>query len=278
MDWRRTGAALALVLVLAGCAQSGVPVDAELTVTPAPVPTDATPTPAYRLAPGLAESGVNGPLTLVSAHAEQLRSTVYSVRIEERVERPDGSVVWRVLEGTFTDRTTYSMRVQAGVGNDTMLANWFYADGERLYERLVIDNETRYYLPRSMLSPGASYPQDPLGEPTQREQLYVALSGARPSFNGTVTVDSDEAYRIAESSRINEDFLAAYEYVSDLAGYEFDAVVTPDGLVREYRISYVATSRGERRRVVRTARWTEIGTARVTAPDWYATARNRTGG
>lgn len=278
MDRYRAAVGLAALLVLAGCAGSGVRADADVTVTPAPVPTDGLPTPAFRLAPGLAETGVVGPLTLASAHTERLRSTSFHVRIEERIERPGNTAAWRVLEGTFADRTSYSMRVREGVGNDTVLASWFYADGERLYERLVIDNETRFYVPRARLSAGAAYPQDPLGQPTQDEALYVALSGARPTYDGTTTVDGVEHYRITESSRVNHDFLAAWEYVADLASYEFDALVTPDGLVREYRISYVATVRDERRRVVRTARWTGVGTARVTTPDWYEAARNRTGG
>lgn len=277
MDRRRVALGVALLFALAGCTGSGVPADTELTVTPAPVPTDASPAPDYRLAPGLAEEGVVAPLTLASAHAERLRSTVYRVRIAERVERSNGPVRWRVLEGTFANRTSYSMRVREGVGNRTILASWFYADGERLYERLTIENETRYYVPRSGLSAGADYPQDRLGQPAQREPLYVALSGARPTSNGTVSIDGTEHYRLSESSRVNDDFLAAYEYVSALTNYEFDAVVSPTGLVRAYRISYEATVRGERRRVVRTARWTDIGTARVTPPAWYATARNRTG-
>lgn len=272
----RAALGLAVLIALVGCASSGVQADGPVTVTPAPVPTDGVPTPAFRLAPGLAERGVIGPLTLASAHAERLRSTAYHVRIEERVQHPDGRVSWRVLSGTFANRTSYSMRVREGVGNETVIASWFYADGDRLYERLIIDNVTRYYQPRSKLSAGSHYPQDPLGHPIQRDQLYVALSGANPSYVGTERVEGVELYRIAESDRVNDDFLAAWEYVAALTEYEFEALVTGDGLVREYRISYVATVRGEPRRVVRTTRWTNVGNATVTPPDWYGIARERT--
>lgn len=273
----RSAYGVAVLLVLAGCTGGGVNPDGELTVTPVPVPTDRTPTPAYRLAPGLSEAGVIGPLSLASAHAESLRASVYHVRIEERVRHPDGRVHWRVLEGTFANQTSYSMRISRGVDNRTDLAGWFYADGETLYERLVTADDVRYYVPREVLAAGSSYPQDPLDHPSQRNVLYVALSGARPTYVGSETIDGETYYRIAESSRVNDDFLAAWAYVEAISDYEVEALVSDDGFVRSYRIEYVATVRGERRRVVRMARWTRLGNATVPVPEWYETAKERTG-
>lgn len=274
----RAAFALAVFLVLAGCAGSGVQPPGDLTVTPAPVPTDGTPTPAYRLAPGLSEMGVVAPVVLSSAHAERLRSTVYHVRIEDRVERSDGTVTRRVLEGTFADRTVYHFRVsEGGAGTETAHARAFYADGEKLYERLVIDGEVRYYVPRERLFERAPLPPNPLGHPTQREELYVALVGSHPAYAGTRTVDGETFHRLTAAEPTDHDFLAAMEYVDSFSSYEFEALVSDTGLVRAYRVEYVATVDGERRRVVRTARWSGVGNATVPVPDWYETARARTG-
>lgn len=264
-----------IVLVLAGCtATGGQP--AEVTVTPAPVPTDPPPTPAYRLAPGLSEAGVVGPLTLVAAHARLLRSSTYHVRIAERRERLDGTRIRsRSFEGTFANRTSYRLRIVEGRDNETVLARELYADGDALYERLEADGTVRYYVPRDYLSLQAPYPLDPLGDPTQNEELYVVLTGAEPAYVGSTRVGEETRYRLAATRAAKPSFLAAWDYVDRVSDYELEATVTDRGLVRAYRVTYVATGAGERWRVVRTARWTDVGNATVTAPDWYATARAR---
>ena len=65
-------------------------------------------------------------------------------------------------------------------------------------------------------------------------------------------------------------------FVDEVVDYEFQASVAADGLVTSYHIEYAAVVDGERRRVVRTACWTAVGTANVPVPAWYETARNRT--
>jgi hypothetical protein len=273
---RRRSFALVVMLVFAGCAGGGGPAADPVTVTPAPVPTEATPTPAYRLAPGLAESGVVSPLALADAHADVLRGTVYRVRIEERVDPATGPSRRRMLRGTFANRTVYRFRIKQERGNDTRLVSAFYADGDDLYERQVTDGEPRYYRPRTGLRAEAPYPQDPLGSPLQRQQLYVALEGTRPAFNTTETAGGERRYVLRASSARDRRFLAAMAYVDRISAYQFRAVVTAQGLVTAYRIAYVATVDGEPRRVVRMVRWTAVGNATVTAPAWYSTARNRT--
>lgn len=273
----RIALGLAVLLLLGGCAGSGVQPGGDLTVTPAPVPPVGTSTPAYRLAPGLTEAGVVGPLSLTTAHADLLRATTYHVRLEERVEGPDGSVDRRVLEGTFANRTSYHLQVREGPANATTLVRALYADGERLYERLVINGEVRYYVPRETLYPLAPYPKHPLGSPTQREELYVALVGSQPAYNGTHTARGERHHLIVATAPTEHGFLAAWEYVDGFASYRFEALVTDRGLVRAYRLAYVATVDGERRRVVRTARWSRVGSAPVPVPAWYETAKNRTG-
>lgn len=276
MTDRRRSFALAVMLVFAGCAGSGGPGADPVTVTPAPVPTDTTPTPAYRLAPGLAESGVVSPLALADAHADILRETVYRVRIEERVDPATGPSRRRMLQGTFANRTVYRFRIVQERGNDTQLASAFYADGDDLYERQVTDGESRYYRPRTRLRAEAPYPQDPLGSPLQRQQLYVALEGTQPFIDTTETAGGEQHYLLRASEARDRRFLAAMAYVDRISEYQFRAVVTAQGLVTAYRISYVATVDGERRRVVRTAQWSAVGNTTVTAPAWYDTARNRT--
>ena len=277
MPHPRAALGLAALLVLAGCAGSGGAVPAPVSVTPAPVPTDPSPTPAFRIAPGLSERGVVGPLTLATAHAERLRSSVYRVWIAERVVRGDGSVRWRAFEGTFANRTSYAFTVREGAGNRTVIVSSYYADGDRLYQRLVTDAGTNYYVPRSGLGTSPDFPEDPIGSPTQFDELYVALSGTRPAYVGAVERNGTPYHRIASAGAVNEDFLAAWEYVDSVEGYRFEALVAADGVVREYRIEYTATVGERRRQVTRTAQWKAVGEASVAPPDWYARARVEAG-
>lgn len=272
----RTALGLAVLVVVAGCTGSGAGTAPPVSVTPAPVPSDGTPTPAYRLAPGLSADGVVGPLALASAHDELLRSSDFHVRITERVEPSDGPTRRRVLEGTYVNRTSYRLRVWETVGNRTVLTRSLYADGTALYERHVTANAVRYYLTNERLDDTSPYPPDRLGGRTQRETLYIAFVGARPEFVGELPADDGMYYHIAATRAVRPGLLAAWAYVDAVSDYEFDARVTGAGLVRSYRLRYVATVGDDRRRVVRTARWTDVGTATVRRPDWYATALNRT--
>lgn len=276
MDRHRTAVGLVVLLAVAGCAGSGASTDVGLTVTPAPVPTDGTPTPAYRLAPGLAESGVVSPLTLASAHAELLRSTAFHVRIDERTVGPGGPTTRRVLEGTFVNRTAYRIRVRAVSGNRTVLARSLYADGTALYERHVTDDGVRYYLTNERLHDQSPYPPARLGSRTQRDDLYIAFVGTSPDYVGTEVVDGSELHRIAATGATRPGLLASWEYVDAISDYEFEALVTDAGFVRAYRVSYIAIDNGERIRVDRRVRWSAVGNTTVPVPDWYEIARERT--
>lgn len=273
----RTAFAVAVLLVLAGCAGGAGQSPADLTVTPAPVPTDATPTPAHRLAPGLSSAGLIAPLALTSAHDEHLRSTAFHVRIEERTVGPDGGTSARVFEGTFVNRTTYRIRVREVAGNRTVLERSFYANGTALYERHVTPDSVRYYLTNEQLSDRSPYPPDRLGSRTQRDELYVAFIGTDPAVRGTESVNGTELHRIGSSGVTRPDLLATWEYVDRISAYELEALVTEAGLVRSYRVRYVAIDDGDRYRVERSARWSAVGNVTVTEPDWYERARARTG-
>lgn len=265
------------LLVLAGCAGSAVQPSPGLTVTPAPVPTDPTPTPAHRLAPGLSSAGLVAPLALASAHDDHLRSSAFHVRIEERRVGPDGRTSVRVFEGTFVNRTAYRVRTRQITQNSTLLERSLYADGTALYERHVTPDSVRYYLTNEQLSDRSPYPPDRLGSRTQRDELYVAFIGTDPDYLGTESVNDTERHRIGSSEVSRPDLLATWEYVDRISAYELEAIVTDAGLVRSYRVRYVAVDDGERHRVERTARWSAVGNATVTEPDWYERARARTG-
>lgn len=278
MASRRTVLGLAVVLLAAGCTAGTGPATAPA-VTPVAVPSDPSPTPAFRLAPGLSEVGVVAPLTLVSAHAERLRSTTYRVRVEERRTRLDGSGSrYRRFEGTVANRTAYHLRFVEGIDGRTVLVREFYHDGDALYERVEADGGVRYDRPRDTITPGAPYPLDPMGAPTQDEELYVALSGARPAYVGTAEVGGSTVHRLETSAAANPGFIAAWEQADAIEDYRLEATVTAGGVVRSYAVAYVAVRADARWEVGRTATWTEIGEARVAEPAWYETARDRLDG
>lgn len=275
---RRAVVLLAALLAAAGCAGSDGPAPAGPSVTPAPVPTDAPPTPGVRLAPGLSEAGVVSPLALVSAHTDVLRSNPYRVRLVERVERLDGTPVGgRLVEGTVVSATVYRLRVVRTRGNATVVEWERYADGRSLYERLVTTGEPRYYRPRASFDDPAPAPEMLRGRPVQRDALYIALISSNPSYAGAETVDGVRGHRVVATTASRPEFVAAWEYVDEISSFEFAALVAPDGHVLAYELTYVATAGDERVRVVRTARWSDVGNASVAAPDWYETARERVG-
>lgn len=278
MATRRAAVLVAVLLAAAGCAGTGGPTPAVPSVTPAPVPTDAPPTPAFRLAPGLSESGVVSPLALVSAHAAVLRENPYRVRLAERVERLDGTPIeGRLVEATVVSESVYRLRVVRTRGNATDVERERYADGRALYERLVTDGRPRYYRPRASFDDRGPVPEVLRGRPTQRDALYVAFIGSRPRYAGPETVDGVRGHRVVATTASRPGFVASWEYVDEVSSYEFAALVSPDGLVRSYELTFVATARDERVRVVRTARWSDVGNATAAAPDWYETAREQVG-
>lgn len=270
--------ALAALLAVAGCAGAGGPTAAELTVTPAPVPTDAPPTPDERLAPGLTTAGVVDPLALAAAHAAVLRSATYEVSIEEVVVRADGSLIERrVVEGRFAGPTRYRVRLERETSRGPDPTSSLYANGARLYERLETTSGTRYYVPREDLEGRPRWPEDPAGRPTQRGELYAALVGSRPAYVGSTVVDGETRHRVVADGAVHASFLAAWEYVDTIESFRFTATVRDDGLVVGYDLRYEATVGGEPWVVTRTARWTGVGEVTVDPPDWYPTARERTG-
>ena len=274
---RRAVLAHAALLGLAGCARAGRAPGGELTVTPAPVPTDPPPTPAWRLAPGLSEAGVVSPLALAGAHVAVLRSTSYRVHVVERRTRPDGRLVYRrVVRGTVAGPTRYRLDVSRETARGPEPASSVYADGERLYERLVVGDGARYYVPREGLA--SSAPEEPLANPTQRRELYVAFAGSRPEYVGPEPYEGVTHHRIAATSAAEPGFLATMEFVDAVEAYSFEGLVSPRGLVRSYALGFLATDGDDRRHVARTARWTEVGEATASPPAWYDVARARIDG
>lgn len=268
---RRLVLGLATVLALAGCTATGVPAEPALTVTPAPVPTDPEPTPVYRVAPGVDTEGVVDPLALAGAHAAVLASTSYRVAVVEHVETLDGRLVeHRVVLGTVEGPTQYRLDLTRRTHRGPDPASSLYANGAALYERLVTTDGTRYYVPRASLDGEAPWPEDPVGSPTHREELYVGMAGSDPGYAGAVVVDGTTYHRLVATRATHPAFLAAWEYVGSIEAYGFSALVRKEGLVRSYEVRYVAVAGGERRLVTRTARWSAVGGATVRPPDWYA--------
>lgn len=148
MRWRLT-AAVALLVVSAGCSSFVGFDDADDTVTPAPVPTDPPPEPIPP--PGVTDSGLHSATTLSVAHREALKNRSYTLheRYRGTLQSDDGTATLVRNETTYvTGIRTYRHELRRERtfldGRVRSFQQSTYGDGERWFERQVIDGNVSY--------------------------------------------------------------------------------------------------------------------------------------
>lgn len=267
---RPAAIAIVALVLLAGCqtAGSGTPTRS---LTPPPVP-DVTPTPStgLRLPPGVASTGVASPSLLVAAHREALADRSYALRLRYVERFANGTeraaVTWR---NTYeVDGTARTIRVQnfSNIG----LANYSadtWSNGRVVVSRIAIDGDVRYFRP-------AEIPYSLTGG----RQLFVVL--ARGEFDVTWVPDRG-AYRLRmtafEGTRpLVRSYTFTPEVREDLRNITLTMLITPAGLVREYRLAYHTTVDGSTVHVVESIRFEDLGEVAVERPAWVEEALART--
>lgn len=265
---------LVAVLALAGC--SGFAFEGSETptpVTPAPVPdaaSDAGP-------PGVSDGEVTSARLLGRAHGAALNGTGYTVVSNRTVVYPNGTVRSQIrtrvaLEpsGTYlTDIAVRGPHAPVLLGRPPATAT-FWSDGDRHLRRLERDDQTVY----NEYTPPDSYAG------TWRYWVRsVALDGT-PARDVTETVGSFRTLTVSEQTGTEAGYLIrgrglrADESVTggttDPTNASLTARVRGDGVITSYRVRYVArTPDGERVRVRRVVRFTNVGETTVGRPDWY---------
>lgn len=283
--WRTL--AVTVLLVLAGCSGSFAglgddPADENTvnpdlagtpTATPSPTATpEPTPSPTPTLNESLPPSLTDGsvePVFLADAHRRALTGFNRTIVRGISIRSANGSLLGQSVVRLKTDdqrgggRISISQTVSGpspesvGLGRENTT---YWSDGTVTVTRRVGPNGTvNYTFERANLPPAAR--ADTTGEGAVVFAFAVA----------NVT----EVERVAESpSLFRVRGSADYSGVYDVRNISLVATVTADGLVREFRLSYVRERGGEARRIVRTFRVFDVGETQIGRPDWYETARN----
>lgn len=276
-----------LLLVLVGVAVVGPPLPAD-TPDQAPVTVgDATasderagaiggvspsPTEPPGLLPGVTRAGVVHPSTLADAHIENIqnRSRVRSVTV---TGPPNASVMGGTVARSQTTRIVNEShyRHQATsqfAGEDEEAGRLgVYADGEQVYQRLSLRNDTRYSRYSIDERPATQY--DDLSS-----YLYRYFAGA----DDTVVSCAIEYETDCPTYRIEIDGEPPSVLEGDVEDYEALAIVSDQGVITTIRASYTLPDSDEdgEREQVRFALDYQFEAVDVTAPEWLPEAQNAT--
>lgn len=235
--------------------------------------TSPTPTDGPELLPGVTRAGVVDPASLVSAHKAGVRnrSRVRSVVV---TGPPNASVTGGAVRQNLTTRIVNASRYRHRAvshppdnGERGSLARLgVYADGEAVFQRIVLGNETRYARFPPSQRPGTQY-----DDMTSYLYRYVVSDGA------TVHCMGENASR-CQTYRIAVDGDPPTVLQGDIEEYEAVATVSNEGVIRSIRASYTLPDRdddGERERV-RFALDYRFETVELSPPAWLPEARDET--
>lgn len=260
-------AALACLLVVAGC--SGTPVADPSTVdevaTPAPVPTESLP--EDRIAPGVSTDGIVDPERLADAHNEYLHERSYT-RVSGTTYRFENGTV--LARNTFnrshapaTNRQLLERDSVGGPGPRTNYTEW--ANGTVAVERIERDGAVRYTWRER---PDERYRHHGGGIATFIAEQDPTVVGKRQA-NGTT--EYVLVSRNATGLRLLEQVEATRETTPRLV-----AVVTREGLVRSAQVTVRGRYHGTPVRVRLHYAITDVGETTVARPPWLDEARDAT--
>jgi hypothetical protein len=244
---------------------------------------EATTTDSGPLAPGLTADGLADAATFSDAHASNLDER--SLTLQERhVQRyANGTLRWRKNQTVrvAANRTRYLLVTDVTgrpmFGDDGGRMEVF-ADGDRVFRAVETPNRSSANVFRT--SDGD--PTSPRGvpfDPTKSDELYVLLN----VFDVTGSEKVERAPRPVGRIRLHSsrlelpELLASRLELDTVRNATLEAVVTPEGVVEEYRIEYEGTQgdavvRGE------ATVWQEaVGETTVEAPDWLDQVGDRDG-
>lgn len=290
----RFGILIICFVLLAGCSALGTadtnttspePSDTQISTAPAQSNTQTstpTETPETRdLPPGIISGDVSGPFTLVQAHVEGLQ-TSYTVTQRYDIRFTNGSLYTSEVAtvAVAEDESNYQVETTVrgsrprflGADNGTR-KNVIYSDGSAVFRRTEYEGATQYvgpYNENERVPPGAAY----RGTPRNEERIPVLFGQIS---NVSVTRQSDDSYRIRGTPSGDSVEVSGVQ-VSNVTVGEFTAMVTSEGLVREYLLTIRGTVNGQDVLVTEQVRYSAIGSTTVEEAPWYDDAVANTSG
>jgi len=245
---RRVGLlVLAGLTVLAGCSTFVSPSASTETVTPAPVPaaTTSTAEAGGPLPPGLTGGGVTDVGSLASAHLDTIRNRSYT---------------WQAHTYFGETNSTQTLKVEAprhytyqDAGRGSRINTSDFADGETVYTRYHRFVERLRRAP----APNATDQYGPLA--AKAIERYLAVENATVAE----TLVGGERHYLVRTE------MDRYPAIEGATNYSVEAVIAPDGFVRELTVSYVNRG-GTRPLPVRYHyRYDRVGTTTISEPTWF---------
>jgi hypothetical protein len=129
-------------------------------------------------------------------------------------------------------------------------------------------NGTDYRKIADQLGPSAA-------ERAHRATIFVLFSALNTTVEGVGDREEGSAdYRVESTGVRNPGTLASQLRVESVENVSLTALVSEEGLVREYYLEYTATLGENTSRVERTVQFTALGETSVERPAWYDEATN----
>ena len=237
---------------------------ADGSVTSAPE-TTAGPPPGFP--PGVTRERVENPVVLTRAHQRTLLDA--------------GSWTQYTTTTVFVNATasvTATETAMVAEGGDLARGS-FVVTGENPTEFVLYGPDTEYWVNQtaayvrfiesnrtSAIERDDRYPVPFDVESTEWRTLYRLLGQTNTSFEGTVERRGKTLYRVvATTARYDE---SPYGNVRD---FTLSALVSSDGVIREYVATFVRPAWGQNTRVVVHVEYSSVGTTTVDRPDWVPT-------
>jgi hypothetical protein len=259
-------AAVALAAGAGGAPEAGAPDD------PA---TRTTPDDPYP--PGLSDAGVTDPDALGRAHVAGVSNESYFLTSVRTVRGTNGTLRSRLALLVWTDERRRFLVDARTAGPDAPVLlgdpparGLYWSNGTTYARRLVRDGEQVYNTFEPSGGAGtwrywtATAPFG--GDRARPAETYARTFAAVPTRVVTTREpDGVRRHLVVGEGRADP---GALRVGTDPRAVELTAEVTPEGLVRSLRLSYVATLDGERVRVTWRIRYEVVGRTTVPEPPW----------
>lgn len=264
-----------LVTVTAGCGSvvglGGSPPTE--TVTPAPVPTpEPTPEdPRMGIAPGVDANGIFDMDYLVQHHVSAAIGTSYVwEETDHQFYRARNSTVWSnssqhivVENGTTYRRSASSIEILIQGQREFLQGYQEYANGDRRYARWIQLGEPEpVYQTGPAIDASRQFASLPVG-PIRRFMDLQDQQVERVSSIGDRT-----HYRITGTR-------STLRQYGEVQNYTARMIVREDGFVRSVDVSFETVRADQNVTISYSSRYTEVGNARVTEPEWVPDVRDR---
>lgn len=285
-----SGASNATPATTDGFEAPGTTVDGGTTAPPttAPPATEpATTSEPEMLAPGLSSEGVSSAKSLLAAHQQQLLNRSYRHVWARNTgvawqngnwsrNRVSGSYQVTVVTANAALARGQSLRSEAGERSPSERRGEVYWNGTATHRRVQTENGTTYEegrrnLRKFRIAHSTSY-------------LGTFLDGAHSAVRGTTTRNGTELYVVVTRGDSQREAVSRDSGQVDVvtSGYTATFLVDASGFIREARIVrvnagvYPRESADQLITGSELIRYTDVGNATVTRPDWVDEAVNAT--